>query len=372
MPLYVGSASVTALYVGSQAVSSAYAGAAAAYSSTPAAPANVSVPTIDDTTPTVGDVLTASPGAWSGSPAPIFAYQWKRGATNVGTDSPNYTVLAGDVGSTLTVMVTATNASGSASATSAATSAVVAAPVVDTTPPTITSTNAHSVNENAVYNATATANETVTWAKGGTDAGLVTLNTSTGAWSVAAQDRESRASVVFTLTATDTAGNASSPQTVTLTINNVLENTLAALSLSPNTATVGVAYSGTLTGRTAGSTLSLSGTGAAGLSINNTTGAVTGTPTTAGAVNVVETIADATNSPRTSSGAITVTAASAPTAPVVTWSTGPSDNTPEFDIDLTSPQVGDVVTLEISASNTFTSPTTYTDTLDSGEVAAGE
>lgn len=93
----------------------------------------------------------------------------------------------------------------------------------DVTGPTITSTASHSVAENAGYSATATASETVTWAKGGTDASLVTLNTSTGAWSVAAQNFETKPSVSFTLTATDTAGNASSPQTVTLTITNVNE-----------------------------------------------------------------------------------------------------------------------------------------------------
>lgn len=95
----------------------------------------------------------------------------------------------------------------------------------DTTPPTITSSASHTTPENAAYSATATANEAVTWAKGGTDAALVTLNTSTGAWSVPAQDYETRTSVVFTLTATDTAGNVSSAQTVTLTITDVAEAT---------------------------------------------------------------------------------------------------------------------------------------------------
>jgi len=85
--------------------------------------------------------------------------------------------------------------------------------------------------------------------------------------------------------------------------------TLAALTLSPNTATVGLAYSGTVTGKTSGSTLSLTGAGAAGLSVVGS--AVTGTPTTEGAVNIVETLAGATNTPRTSSGVMTVGAASA-------------------------------------------------------------
>jgi hypothetical protein len=94
---------------------------------------------------------------------------------------------------------------------------------------------------------------------------------------------------------------------------------------------------------------------------------VTSSGSNSTAANVVVTIGGVSDT-----YSVTTVAAAAPDAPVVTWSTGTGDNTPEFDIDLTSPQVGDVVTLEISASNTFTSPTTYTDTLDSGEVAAGE
>lgn len=89
--------------------------------------------------------------------------------------------------------------------------------------------------------------------------------------------------------------------------------TLQALTLSPTAATVGQAFTATISGRTAGSTLSLSGAGAAGLSISGTT--VSGTPTTAGPVNLVETLAGATNSPRTSTGVMTV--AAAPVAPTL-------------------------------------------------------
>lgn len=90
--------------------------------------------------------------------------------------------------------------------------------------------------------------------------------------------------------------------------------TLTALTLSPSTAIIGTAYSGTVTGKTAGSVLSLSGAGAAGLSVTGT--AVTGTPTTAGAVNIIETLAGATNTPNTSSGVLTV-AAAAPAAVIL-------------------------------------------------------
>jgi hypothetical protein len=98
----------------------------------------------------------------------------------------------------------------------------VATAPTDTTTPIINSTTSHSVNEGQVYTATATANETVTWTKSGTDASLVTLNSTSGVWSVPAQDFETRPSVSFNLIATDAAGNPTT-QAVTLTITDVAE-----------------------------------------------------------------------------------------------------------------------------------------------------
>lgn len=90
----------------------------------------------------------------------------------------------------------------------------------DTTPPSITSSATHSVTEGTAYSATATANEFVTWTKSGTDAALVTLNSSTGAWSVPAQTYATKSSVSFVLTATD-AASLTKTQTITLTINQL-------------------------------------------------------------------------------------------------------------------------------------------------------
>jgi hypothetical protein len=60
----------------------------------------------------VGAALTCTMGNWLGTPTG-YAYQWKSGATNVGTNSNTYTVVAGDIGNNVTCTVTATNASGS-------------------------------------------------------------------------------------------------------------------------------------------------------------------------------------------------------------------------------------------------------------------
>jgi lysophospholipase L1-like esterase len=79
-----------------------------------------------------GQVLSASSGSWSGSPT-SFAYQWRRcdsagaGCVDIaGASGQSYVLVAGDVGSTVRVVVTASNAGGSGSATSAQTGVVVA------------------------------------------------------------------------------------------------------------------------------------------------------------------------------------------------------------------------------------------------------
>lgn len=88
-------------------------------------------------------------------------------------------------------------------------------------------------------------------------------------------------------------------------VNTDAPPVLADISATPAVATVGVAYTGSTSGQTAGSTLSLTGAGAAGLSID-AAGAITGTPSVAGPVNVVETLAGATGSPKTNAAVITV------------------------------------------------------------------
>jgi len=65
----------------------------------------------------VGDVLTTTDGTWTGSPT-SYSYQWKRGATNIGTNANTYTLVSADAGLNITCVVTATNATGSTPATS--------------------------------------------------------------------------------------------------------------------------------------------------------------------------------------------------------------------------------------------------------------
>jgi hypothetical protein len=98
-------------------------------SSTPAAPTNTTTPSMSGTA-TQGQTLSAAKGNWTGSPT-SYAYQWRdcdtsgANCTNIsGTTASTYTLTANEVGDTVRVVVTATNAGGSASATSAQTSTV--------------------------------------------------------------------------------------------------------------------------------------------------------------------------------------------------------------------------------------------------------
>lgn len=103
----------------------------------PDAPMTAGTPTISDTTPTVGDLLSVTPGTWTPADA-TFSYQWSVGGTAVtgaaGTTA-TYTVGAADAGKTITVAVTgAKGGFVSATGTSAATAAVAKASLTPATP----------------------------------------------------------------------------------------------------------------------------------------------------------------------------------------------------------------------------------------------
>jgi Right handed beta helix region len=94
-----------------------------------AAPLNSVAPAIGGTL-TVGEVLSSTNGTWSGSPT-SYAYRWQdcnsAGASCAsisGATAFTYTLKSSDVGHTLRVSVTATNAKGSATASSQATGSV--------------------------------------------------------------------------------------------------------------------------------------------------------------------------------------------------------------------------------------------------------
>ena len=75
-----------------------------------------------------GAVLTANTSV-SGNPSPTLTYSWKRNGTTVVGTSSTYTVQSADVGSTLSVTVTASNSQGTPTLTSSSTSTISTRPI---------------------------------------------------------------------------------------------------------------------------------------------------------------------------------------------------------------------------------------------------
>ena len=107
-------------------------------------PVNTSVPSISGQT-VVGDTLTAGNGSWSNGPTG-YSYQWQdcdsSGAncsSISGATGSSYKLTSGDAGSTIDVVVTASNSAGSGQATSTATPVVTVPvqPPANTSLPTI-------------------------------------------------------------------------------------------------------------------------------------------------------------------------------------------------------------------------------------------
>jgi DNA-binding beta-propeller fold protein YncE len=108
----------------------------------PLPPANTAVPGIAGTATNL-QTLAASPGSWTNHPTKL-AYKWEDcdatggGCTAIaGATTSTYTLAYSDVGATVRVVVSATNAGGSATATSAPTAAIapVLVPWADTAVP---------------------------------------------------------------------------------------------------------------------------------------------------------------------------------------------------------------------------------------------
>ncbi len=124
---------------------------------TPPAPTNTALPTVSGSA-VEGQTLSASKGTWSGEPTSV-GYQWEdcnafgEGCLSIGgATASSYTLAASDVGGTVRVVVSASNAGGSTPATSAATATVVL-------PPAPTNTALPTVSGSAVEGQTLSASK---------------------------------------------------------------------------------------------------------------------------------------------------------------------------------------------------------------------
>ncbi len=118
---------VTASNAAGQASATSHAGRRVG----PGSPVNTGAPVVTGGL-LEGGALTAQPGEWAGTGPFSFAYQWQRcsdlggGCEEVpGATGSTYPLGVGDIGSRLTVTVTATNTQGSVSAVSAETDPVL-------------------------------------------------------------------------------------------------------------------------------------------------------------------------------------------------------------------------------------------------------
>jgi GH25 family lysozyme M1 (1,4-beta-N-acetylmuramidase) len=146
---------------------------------TVARPVATSLPTVTGT-PQAGQTLTSSVGTWSGAPT-SFTYQWRRCDVSgaqciaiVGATTSTYTLSPGDIGSTVSLVVTATGKGGSTSSMATTTVQVTAAPV-----PAAVSGSAVAQPALAGAVASPDGQATVTWQPGAIPFGsTVSLNTS--------------------------------------------------------------------------------------------------------------------------------------------------------------------------------------------------
>jgi hypothetical protein len=189
-------------------------------------PVNSSPPTIAGT-PHQGDTLIASPGGWSGYPAPTFSYVWSDGTTG-STD----TLSAADVGQNVSVTVVATNPLAAPSATSASVGPVTpaAAAPTNTARPTISGTAQQGATLTAnpgAWSGTAPITYTYAWSDG-TTGPTDTLTAS-----------DVGKSVSVTVTASNFAGGAQATSPTLGPVASPGPNTVAtttALAASPNPA----------------------------------------------------------------------------------------------------------------------------------------
>jgi len=265
---------------------------------TAATPANLTAPIIQGTMQE-GQILTADYGTWSNSPT-SYTVQWKRDGVNIsGAVNATRTMLLADVGATITVAITAINATGSATATSAGRGPVIAATIavpVATTAPVITKSGTTLTTTAGIWD-NAPTSFTYQWRKNGVDVvGATGIN-----YTLTSGDYETPITCrVFATNAGGSTG-ATSNEITTATPSGIILNTLGLTSASFTSADPTGTVVGTITSKTPGSTLAINPANPrfkivnGQIQIGNTITTVLAD--TDLSVTIRETLAGATNSP---------------------------------------------------------------------------
>lgn len=156
---------------------------------------------------TVGSVLTSTQGTWTGTGI-IYAYQWKRDGVNIaGQTALTHTIVTADVGTTLSCVVTATNANGEAS--EADTQVVPAIAPVNTVLPVISTDGTPAVGETVTVNTgTWTGQPTPTYTYQWKKSGVEIAGATTSSYTLLAGD-VGASTITCTVTATNAGGTAS-------------------------------------------------------------------------------------------------------------------------------------------------------------------
>ena len=199
----------------------------------PIFPSNTIAPVISGAT-ALGSVLTSTTGTWIGTPAPTFAYQWKRGATNI-TSATNstYTLVVGDSAQNITCVVTATNTLGSANATSNVITAQTYSAPVNTVAPVISGTTTLGStlsSTTGAFNGNPSPTYGYQWRRN-----AVNIPSATGSTYVLVS-ADSAAAITCVVTATNALGSSSATS-----------NTITAQTYSAPVNTVAPVISGTTT-----------------------------------------------------------------------------------------------------------------------------
>ncbi len=188
----------------------------------PTPPVNTDLPVISGTV-TDGETLSATDGTWTGTPTITYAHQWRlcdSGGSNCadipGATDATYALTSGDVGGTLRVVVTATNAAGDAAAASLPTSAIGAAAPSTTGDPSISGTTRDGETltaDDGTWTGTPVISYARQWRRCDADgSGCVDIPGATDAtYDLVPADIGSRLRVVVTATNAGGAVNATSP-----------------------------------------------------------------------------------------------------------------------------------------------------------------